>query len=342
MSLKKATKRITWTDESVNSKGFWVLTGGIDTSNFANNPIILYNHVRAFGTNKDQILPIGVMLELKIEDDGSYSGLPAFDDTDTFALSIYEKYEAGVLNMASAGLMPKAFEVSEPYLKDGAPCLAESVLKEISICDIASNSNAIKLYNTDFTPLEVDTDQLLTLFINNNTDMTLKEIAVTLQLADTATPAEIAAAITAKNQALVQLQADKDAVDATVVTLTDKIKQLETAAKTDKIATLVDGAVDAKKITAAEGESFKKLAATDYDSVKAILDVKPVPQTLEGQLNNTVTLSDGERAELGEMMKLSDSELFTQGKFDRLKQLDNAAYISRYTQYFGKAPAAQK
>lgn len=336
MALKKASKRIKFSDESINSKNFWVLNDGIDVSVFNTNPILLFNHVRADKNDKNQILPIGCMLELKRETDGSWSGLPAFDDTDAFALSICEKYEAGIINMASAGLKPIEVLADGKYLKlkDGvkAPCLSKSALKEISLVDIASNDNAIKLYNNDELINIATGEDLLKLFIDStkikNTNMELKDLFPLLTLADNATITDVVDAIKKQNGEVVKLKADNKKIS-------DELEVLKTAADQAKIVKLVDDAFEAKKILEVDKPRFIKLATADFGTTKEILDgMKPYVSIETTLKDNTET----GKIELEKLLKLSGQELFEQGKFARLKELSPANYKLMYTEYFGSEP----
>jgi hypothetical protein len=341
MALKKATKRIIFSDESINSKNFWVLNDGIDVSVYANNPILLFNHVRADKNDKNQILPIGCMLELKRETDGSWSGLPAFDDTDAFALSIYEKYEAGIINMASSGLKPIEVLGDGKFLKlkDGikAPCLSKCALKEISLVDIASNDNAIKLYNNDDVIDVQNGEELLKLFIDTTKikieDMLqLKDVAVVLQLAETATTEQILEAVKKQNQEVVQLKADN-------VKVTGELVELKAAAVTEKITSLVQKACDDKKITDAEKPHFVKLATADFDSVTALLAGMKPYQSIETTLSDEGAVN---QVELASLITLSGDQLFEDGKLDRLKELSLVHYKLKYKEAFGVEPEAEK
>lgn len=339
MALKKATKRIIFSDESVNSKNFWVLNDGIDVTVFNKNPILLFNHVRADKNDKNQILPIGVMQELKRETNGSWSGLPAFDDTDAFALSIYEKYEAGVINMASSGLKPVEVLAEGKYLKlkDGinAPCLSKSVLKEISLVDIASNDNAIKLYSNDEVIEIASGDDLLKLFIDTkpkNINMELKDLTPLLKLDDKATMTDVIAAINKNNNELVQLRADK-------VTLTQEITDLKKANDQAKIVTLVDDAFAAKKITEPERAHYTKLANADFDTTKAVLDGMKPYESIQQQLSDDAAVN---AVELAALITLSGEKLFEDGKLDRLKELSPVHYKLKYKEAFGADAPAEK
>ena len=341
MALKKASKRIKFSDESINSKNFWVLNDGIDVSVFLTNPILLFNHVRADKNDKNQILPIGCMLDLKRETDGSWSGLPAFDDTDVFALSIYEKYEAGIINMASSGLKPIEVLADGKYLKLSgsikAPCLSKSALKEISLVDIASNDNAIKLYSNDEVIEIASGEDLLKLFINTTknkpTNMfDLKDLLPLLMLADTATMADVMEAIKKQNGEVVTLKAENKKID-------DELQALKTANAQAKIVTLVADAENEKKITAAEKPHYLKLAAADFDTTKILLDGMKPYESIEKKLSGDAT---GNEAELAALIVLSGDELFAQGKLDRLKVLSPVHYKLKYQEAFNALPEEEK
>lgn len=341
MALKKASKRIKFSDESINSKNFWVLNDGIDVATYKTNPILLFNHVRADKNDKNQILPIGCMLELKREPDGSWSGLPAFDETDGFALSIYEKYEAGILNMASSGLRPIEVLADGKFLKlNGAikaPCLSKSALKEISLVDIASNDNAIKLYNNDDLIEITSGEDLLKLFIdsakNKPTNMfELKDLLPLLMLADTATINDVMEAIKKQNGEVVQLKADNKKIS-------DELAVLKTAADQAKIVKLVDDAETAKKFKPADKAHYLKLATADYDTTEALLKGMQPYESLQTKLTDNDATN---QAELAQLITLSGDELFNQGKLDRLKVLSPVHYKLKYKEAFDKEPAEEK
>jgi hypothetical protein len=336
MALKQASKRIKFSDESINSKQFWVLNDGIDVSVFLTNPILLFNHVRADKNDKNQILPIGCMLELKREPDGSWSGLPAFDDTDAFALSIYEKYEAGIINMASSGLKPIEVLGEGKFLKlkDGikAPCLSKCALKEISLVDIASNDNAIKLYNNDELIDITTAEELLKLFIdspkNKNTNMELKDLLPLLTLADTATFTDVADAIKKQNEVVIQLKADNKIA-------TDALAAITNANAQAKVVKLIDDAITDKKIAPADKDGYLKLATADFETTEAVIkNMKPY-ESIEKKLNDSSAVN---QVELSQLILLSGNVLFDQGKLDRLKELSPAHYKLKYEEAFGKAP----
>lgn len=150
--MLKSTKRLIISTEAVNCYGFRILTSGIDLKQYKNNPILLYMHIRPVGNSKDQILPLGFISDLQV--DGTVlSGIPNFDNSDSFAVSIYNKVENGTLKMCSAGLKALEFSDDRALMIDGQtqPTITKSILIEVSIADIGGNPEAlaVALYNKD-------------------------------------------------------------------------------------------------------------------------------------------------------------------------------------------------
>lgn len=127
-------------DESVNSYGFKVLTNGIDTKRFETNPIMLYMHERPN--------IIGKWENVRKENAQLFADA-VFDVEDPTAKEIAGKVERGFLKCASVG-------IGKADLKDGIVSSCE--LFEISIVDIGSNSNALRLYT--------DTEETIQLKLN--------------------------------------------------------------------------------------------------------------------------------------------------------------------------------
>ena len=104
-------------DESVNADGFVIQTKGIRTERFKKNPVMLYMHAREKGV-------IGRWDNIRTE--GSQLIADAvFDENNPLGKEVKERVDGGFLRSASIGL---------------------SVL-EVSIVDIPSNRNAVKLFD---------------------------------------------------------------------------------------------------------------------------------------------------------------------------------------------------
>lgn len=125
-------------DESENSHGFKVLTEGIDIIQFEKNPIMLYMHERP--------TIVGRWENIRKEDNKLYADA-VFDIESEKGKTVARQVEQGFLRSASIGIT-----YQKEDLKNGV--LEKCKLFEISIVDIGSNSNALKLYdNTEITNL---------------------------------------------------------------------------------------------------------------------------------------------------------------------------------------------
>lgn len=120
-------------DESVNSYGFVVLTEGIDTSAFERNPVMLYMH------NRDGNV-IGRWENIR-KDGKRLLGDAVFDDSTELAATVKKQVEKGFLRSVSIGIEQIAIEEL-----NGVQTVTKCRLIEVSIVDIPSNENAVKLF----------------------------------------------------------------------------------------------------------------------------------------------------------------------------------------------------
>lgn len=329
--MKITTKRYIISSEIKNSNGFKVRTSGINLADFNLNPILLWMHQRPAGKSKEEILPIGNAVELQIEDNKLTCRL-AFDETDPFAITLYEKAENGTLRMLSAGLLPLQWSEDE----QGEIWLENSTLKEVSLVDIGSNSEAVSvtLYQEEKNKLvTLSYDEILNTNLKPKTDMKLIQLQAAtllplLKLKDEATPEEAQAAISE----LVTLVGDKANEIVKLTEARDDFKakyEAEVKLKNDaKIIALVDSAIEARKIVAGEKDSYVKLATADFETTKALLDGMPENKKVKDQLK------DGEGA--GEdLTKLTWKELEASNKLIALKANDFPVFKEKFKAEFG-------
>ena len=336
-------KVFTVSDESLNSYGSWVLTAGIEMTNFLKNPIMLYNHNRAWRGTEDEVLPIGRWLNPKIEK-ASLLAEPDFDMNDPFAAKIGNKVEKGFLKGASIGIKVIEYSEDPKYLKPGQRCatITKCELVEISIVDIPSNKNAVALYDQDGTMLKLgDAGENLPLPILKLTekshDMDLKDTAKLLGLAETASQADINAAIAAK--------------DAQLKGYADR----ENAAKKAERDTLLTAALaDGRLHSDTQRPNWEKLFDADHETAKASLESLPKVKKL-GEIvkpengkpgdgtHNGKTFSQLSRENPAELARLKSAqpEVFAelghihQGRLDKV--IGVGIWIQRhakFTQYF--------
>lgn len=293
-------KPIVITDDSVvNSYGFRVMSDGGDLAQFLRNPILLWDHTRRYGeNNKNIILPIGTMKDLHRQG-SQIIGTPVFDNDDEFAKQVANKYEKDILNMSSIGF--EAIEWSEdPALMlqgQTGPTITKWALKEVSITDIGANPNSCKLSHKGRVITlgeKTDPDELTNFFNSNKPENQMKKVIAVLNGSKLLTlPEASAEELVAEGvQTLVNQLGSKDQIiaqkDAEIKRLGDEAKAARTAALTDKATTLVESALSAQKIVAAQKEQFVKLASASeegYNAVKGMLDSLKGYQPVIPQLN---------------------------------------------------------
>ena len=120
-------------DETLNSHGFIVITAGINTARFERNPIMLYMHERANGV-------IGRWENVR-KDGNKLIAEAVFDESTELGAKVKQQVENGFLRSASIGIDNMVYEEI-----DGVKTVTQCDLFEISIVDMPSNENAVKLY----------------------------------------------------------------------------------------------------------------------------------------------------------------------------------------------------
>ena len=121
-------------DESVNADGFVIQTKGIRTERFKKDPVMLYMHAREKGV-------IGRWDNIRTE--GSQLIADAvFDENNPLGKEVKERVDGGFLSSASIGLSVLNYERI-----DGVDTVTDCELTEVSIVDIPSNRNAVKLFD---------------------------------------------------------------------------------------------------------------------------------------------------------------------------------------------------
>lgn len=286
--MRKASKRVVINSERLNNYGFGVTTSGIDLTAFASNPLMLWMHKRNEG-RKDDVLPLGYIEDVRLEQDAELgevlTGLPVFDDTDDFALSIFNKYENGTIKMASAGLIP--LEWTE---QNGVRRLSKSILQEVSIVDIGANPDALQVALYDpatMVQLALSATTINEFFKSNNMnkiELTAEQASVLLGVSNLNDSADF----TMKVSEVVQLAArQKTQIESLTKDKSDleaKVNAMEAAEKAAEVNTYLSAKLAEGRITEAEKAGFVKLAATDFETVKTMVDARPTHTSIKVQL----------------------------------------------------------
>lgn len=343
--MLKATKRLVVISEKVNKYGFRALVHGVDITQYERNPIMLWLHNRAFGTKQNAFLPLGNVIDLKIEEFAEVgiclTGLPVFDDTDEFAVSIYNKYENGTLRMASAGLIPVEWSDDDELIIHGqrGETLVRSILEEISIVDIGADNNAlsIALYDDNHNRIELSSkneNAIVPLLNLKNIDMSKIELsaakaAALLGKAGIQTVDQFETEITQVVQLAARQKTQIESLTRENGELQTKLDEQEQIQLTAKVETLVQGAIDSRKITADEKDSYIALAKADYTTVEKILGAKHSNPTIESQIET----AQGKNINLYANKTWAD--LDKEGKLMQLKSDNLTLFKELYQAEFG-------
>ena len=255
--------RVRISNSSLNSYGTRVLTSGLDISQYEKNPVLLYMHQR--GT------VIGNVKDLKREGD-DLTGELVFDEVTDMSRQCKAQFEKGSLRMVSMGA--DILELSEDPLLllpgQTRPTVSRSRLREVSVVDIGSNDDALRLTYGGKTlelgeGLDCDLPRLNGFSVEPSKDkmIDLKSIALALGLAETAGEADVTAKIT-----------EMAGQEAKVVELTarvDSLQQENDALKLAGITQLVEEAIKEKKIGAEKKDHFIELGKKfGSDELKAL------------------------------------------------------------------------
>ena len=250
-------QRFICSDETLNSYGFWVMTKGISLERFLKNPVMLWNHSRSYGS-KDDVLPIGYWKDIRIEN-GCLTAEPVFDAKDDFAQQIASKVEQQVVRACSIGIRILTTSCEDKYMKPGQTrdTVIACELREISLCDIPANGNAVAvaLYDEQdqLIGLSEMSDTFLPLFIKPNKKMEKVNEALGL-LAD----------------------ATEELAVGAIKKLKDRIVELENAQKenTEKaLRDMVNAAIHQRKITEDKRETYMSIGRkAGVEALRAVLE----------------------------------------------------------------------
>lgn len=124
-----------------------------------------------------------------------------------------------------------------------------------------------------------------------------------------------------------------DSVTADLASAQQTIQNFEANAINAKAEKLVDDAIVARKIVAGDRDKYIRLAKADFEGTESIVSGMKPYMSIANQLTGDGT--DPNAVELAQLNALSGRDLHLQGKFERLKQLDMAAFKNKYKEYYG-------
>jgi len=313
-------------DETTLTNGVRVLVGGVKTDHFERNPVALYLH-------NDWSMPIGMWENVRKENGRLLADfVPDYDDPDPGVKRLLGKVERGVIRMASVGLADLSFTDAPEYLLDekNEAVVIECRLREISIVPIGKNHNALRLYDKNGEEMNL-ADKTLNLseyFTNQPKTGTMKkEILTALNLADTATQAQIDEAVEqllsdrkAQTDKVAELQGGLDAIDA------EKKRQRQAEALQLTDAAIKDGRLDAKA-----KDAILKAFDNDHDGTRLMLESIAKPVSVKEVI--------GSKAKGLDLADKTWDELDRAHKLEELRANDFALYSQKFEEKFGRKPA---
>lgn len=281
------SKRVRITNDSLNSYGTRVLTSGMDIEQYRRNPVLLYMHERGN--------VIGFVKDIQVENN-EVTGELVFDEVTELSKRCKRQFEFGSLKMVSAGL--DIIEMSEDsrYLVVGqtSPTIVKSKLFEVSVVDIGANDDALVL-KKDGKQITLGRDGECALpLLNTNPikqeQMEQKKLALQLGLPETATEDEI----TAKLGELHAAQEENV-----------RIKKEKEELTLASITTLVDRAIDEKRISPDKKEEFvnlgKEIGAEKLSSIFSAMSPHVKLSAILGHQGTGKAEAPGNYAKLSEV-----------------------------------------
>lgn len=327
-----AKKTFVLHDESVNTRGFRMLTAGADLREFIKNPVGLLNH-------KDWDMPIIRWEDIRVEG-AKILADAVFDEADPKAVEVMGKVDRDFIRMASIGAWPPE-EVSydEALMLPGQilPTVTKWTVREASIVTIGSNHNAMVFYDRA-TGEQIDLSdptELIKLMDNkksvNPKNKKMDELNQILNLADTATDAERTAAIRAIIGNVSRLTTEN-------VTLAGRIDELSANAKAKQKAdaiVLIDAAVLDGRLNAIGKDNYVKLFDLDFESAKATLEAIPARGSVIKQIEAG---KETPGVELADFANQTWDQIDKAGKLLQLKDKAPDLYAQKFETRFGIKP----
>ena len=315
-------------DESVNTYGFRMLTGGANLEEFKKNPVMLLNH-------NDYDLPIGRWENIRV-DGGRILADAVFDEGDARAKEVMRKVENDFIRMASIGAWPPE-EKSDAYdlMIPGQtlPTVTKWTVREASIVTIGANHNALVFYDRDSKQIIDlnDRNNLIRLIDSNNPKKRIKMSVLTdvLKLKDSASEVEIVTAVQGIIANADRLEKEKKTLEAAI----DEMNKSKKEAQKQEAIVLTDAAIRDGRYDAKGRENLLNLFDKDFEGTKAMLAAIPRRANVVDQMG-----TKGSGVTLGDWKDKSWDELDKAGKLMELKDVLPELYKSKFKERFGIEP----
>lgn len=323
-------------DETVNTHGFRMMTAGANLEEFNKNPVVLYNH-------NDWDFPIGRGENMRVEGNRILVDI-VFDDEDEKGAKVQGKVERGFIRMASIGAWPPEEVSNDPALKlpgQELPTVTKWTVREVSICPIGSNHNALCFYDRESKkPIDLTDVSIIKLMdskqsTNHKTEKKMSYLTGLLKLSDSASETAIQEAVQGLIKNRDDLQVENVQLKASNQTLQGKVDGFERAQKEVQKAEaikLVDAAVKDGRIDAAGKESWMEDFVENFERSKVRLSSISARSTIADKIKT------GEEGKgIIALRDMSFDEILKQDKLKELKK-DKELYREKFYQAYNKYP----
>lgn len=272
-------------DESVNRYGYRILNAGLDTSGYMKNPVVLVMHNTSSYGNW---VPVGKTTNIYMEGNLLKVDME-LDEEDEMAVKLHKKLSKGYLSAVSLNARDILWSDDPTLMLPGQllPTLVASELLEISLVSIPGQRNAVRLTSADGVVVLASQEEVAKRLKEKMQSQKLstndmKQIITTIgsillsgapvvSLAQEATETEVSAAVGQLGAKLLSIHTENGQLKTKLADLETQLLSLQKQATTDKATALVQGAIDAGKIAAAEKDSWVKLAIADHDAAAKAL-----------------------------------------------------------------------
>lgn len=327
---KKIDRDFLYTDSSLNSYGYRLLTSGYLMDEFQKNPIGFKMHLRDEGV-------VVRWEDFRKEGDKVYAR-PVVNLAHPKGQQVVDEIENGFLNAASVGHIV-VLEISKnpsDYLPNQkGPTVSKWFHRELSLVDYGGNYNALAdLFDNDGNPMNladfaaptIQTEIMQQLFLtpdqikllpNLKADPTAEDVTTALQnlVAEAAKVPDLSARLQTAEQAKEKAETDLASLKKTTVAT--------------QVADLLDNALNKdKKITAALKAKLEKQYAENPEGLKDLLADMPGIPTITENLKGSGNAPD--------LADKSWQELDKAGQLPDLKANDFELFKTKYKEEFKK------
>jgi hypothetical protein len=184
-------KRFCLSDESINTYGFWIKLSGMDLSGIQKNCPLYYEH-------RTWELPCGHVENIELKEGKVYGDI-VIEGGNEIEREYIRKIENGDIKGCSFGIDPTEWSDSSEVLKQGQTrsTLTKCCPYEVSLAPLPGNKNALALkHKNDLITLAAEGKYDFIPGLNTQSN-NMKEIAILLGMAETASEQTICAAVQA-------------------------------------------------------------------------------------------------------------------------------------------------